>query len=62
MTCLIIRSQSVRFNCNFQKTTFSILFKQTSMTSFHIVGPLIEILFLVLVSFNFDQFKVDDFV
>ena len=32
------------------------------MKSFHIVGPLIEILFLVLVSFNFDQFKVDDFV
>ena len=34
------------------------------MKSFHIVGPLIEILHLVSVSFNlgFEKYKVDDLV
>ena len=47
-----------------KKGVFSILFKQSSMKSFHIAGPLIEILCLVLVSFNlgFEKFKVDDLV
>ena len=47
-----------------KKGVFSIIFKQFSTKSFHIVGPLIEILYLVLVSFNLDfqKFKVDDLV
>ena len=37
-------------------------FKQSSTKSFHIPGPLIEILYLALVSFKvgFEKFKVDD--
>ena len=45
---------------------FPILFKQASMNFFHIVEPLIEILYLVLASFklvlDFEMFKFDDLV
>ena len=47
-----------------KKGVSSMLFKQSSTKSFHIVGPLIEILCLVLFSFKlvFENFKIDDFV
>ena len=37
-------------------------FKQSSAKSFYIVGPLIEILYLILVSLIFEKFKVDNLV
>ena len=47
-----------------KKGAFSILFKQSSTKAFHIAGPLIENLYLVLLSFNlgFQKFKVGDLV
>ena len=47
-----------------KKEFFKILYKESSTKSFHIVEPLIEILYLVLVSFNlgFKESNVDDLV
>ena len=41
---------------------FSVLFKKFSTESFHIIGTLTEILYLVLVSFQlgFNKFKLED--
>ena len=55
---------SLDFILALKKGVFSILFKQPLTKSLHIAEPLIEILYLVLVSVNlgFEKFKVDNLV
>ena len=53
--------RSLDFTLTLKKGVFSKLFKQSSTKSFHIIGPLIEVMCLVLISFklDFEKFKVD---